>query len=87
MSLEYDWQKFYEVAVRETDFQKMQKHIARTEQAIQQRLSDNPPPITGGREWQAIGTTLAALTVLKAESRNGHHLKLEREQEVGGYSA
>jgi len=63
----YAWQKFYEAAAIQTDFEKLPECIARAEQAIQQRLSDSPPPLTSSAEFEAIGKTLAALAVLKAQ--------------------
>ena len=92
MSLGYSWQKFYEAAVLETDFRKMPDRIAKAEQAIQQRLSDSPPPKIEAAELHAIGNTLAALTVLKAqsttpESRNGYHEKFAQGEELDDSTA
>jgi hypothetical protein len=67
MSVAYAWQKLYEAAVVQTDFRKLPECIAEAEQAIQQRLSDSPPPLTDSIEFHAIGHTLAALAVLKAQ--------------------
>ena len=72
MSVAYAWQRVYEEAVVQTDFGKLPECIAGAEQAIQQRLSDSPPPLTGAAEMDAIGKALAALTTLKAElAKNG----------------
>jgi len=67
MSVAYAWQKFYEEAARQTDFRKLPDYIAKAEQAIELRLSDSPPPLTDSAELEAIGKTLAALAVLKAQ--------------------
>src|SRR6185369_7935370 len=67
MGVAYAWQKFYEKAVLQTDFEKLPDCIAKAEQAIQQRLAENPPPLTDSAEFEAIGKTLAALAVLKAQ--------------------
>jgi len=68
------WQKLYEEAAVQTDFEKLPSDIAKAEQAIQQRLADNPPPLTDSAEFEAIGKTLAALVVLKTQiqTRKGH---------------
>jgi hypothetical protein len=92
MGVAYSWQEFYEAAVRETDFRKLQDYIAKAEQAIQQRLSASPPPLTNAAELEAIGTTLTALMVLKIErarqkSDNGHRPKFDLDEVVGGYMA
>jgi hypothetical protein len=89
----YGWEKFYEAAVRETDFRKLQDCIAKAEQAIQQRLSASPPPLTEAAELEAIGKTLTALMVLKIERArqesddNGHRPKFDLDEVVGGYTA
>jgi hypothetical protein len=92
MDVAYSWQKFYEAAVLETDFRKVQDCIVRAQQAIQQRLSASPPPTTDAAELEAIGKTLTALMVLKLErarqdSDNGHHPQFEQDERVGGYMA
>ena len=92
MSLVYGWQKFYEAAVLETDFRKMPDRVAKAEQAIQQRLSVSPPPKIEAAELQAIGNTLTALAVLKAESTTpdsspGHHEKFALGEQVNGPTA
>ena len=92
MGVAYSWQEFYEAAVRETDFRKLQDCIAKAEQAIQQRLSASPPPLTDAAELEAIGKTLTALMVLKIErarqeSDNGHRPKFDLDEVVGGYMA
>jgi hypothetical protein len=91
MGIAYSWQEFYEAAVVETDFPKMQDYVAKAEQAIRQRLSDSPPPLIDAAELEAIGKTLTALMVLKLErareSDNGHHAKCEQDEAVGGYMA
>jgi len=87
MSVAYAWQKFYEDAVVQTDFEKLPDCIAKAEQAIQQRLSDSPPPLTDAAEFEAIGKTLAALAVLKAQM---NALRADRpldQERVSGYSA
>jgi hypothetical protein len=60
--------------------------IAKTEQAIGKRLADSPPPITDLAEFEAIGKTLAALAVLKAQL-NEHHGDSPDEERIGGYMA
>ena len=67
MSVAYAWQEFYEEAAVQTDFKKLPDCIAKTELAIEKRLADSPPPITDSAELDAIGKTLAALVVLKAQ--------------------
>jgi hypothetical protein len=66
-ALIYDWQKFYKAALTETQPGKMQEAITKAEHAIQQRLTDCPPPVMDAAEKRAIGDTLAALAVLKTE--------------------
>jgi hypothetical protein len=63
----YAWQTTYEQAVVQTDFEKLPDCIAKAELAIQQRLAENPPPLTDSAEFEAMGRTLAALVVLKAQ--------------------
>jgi hypothetical protein len=88
MSVAYAWQKFYNAVVVQTDFQKLPLCIAEAERAIGQRLSDNPPPLTDSAEFDAIGKTLAALAVLKAQiAGQGHHAELGSDEELGGYVA
>jgi hypothetical protein len=67
MSAAYPWQKLYEEAVLQTDFEKLPYCIAKAEQAIEKRLAENPPPLTDSAEFEAIGKTLAALVVLKTQ--------------------
>ena len=67
MTLIYDWQRFYKAAVSETQPGKMLEAITTAERAIQQRLTDCPPPIMDAAEKRAIGDTLTALAVLKTE--------------------
>ena len=67
MRVPYAWQKSYEEAARQTDFRKLPEYIAKAEQAIELRLYDSPPPLTDSAELEAIGKTLAALAVLKAQ--------------------
>jgi hypothetical protein len=67
MSATYTWQKLYEEAALQTDFEKLPDCIAKAEQAIEKRLAENPPPLTDSAEFEAIGKTLAALTVLKGQ--------------------
>jgi hypothetical protein len=67
MSLAYAWQKLYEEAALQTDFEKLPDCIAKAEQAIEKRLADSPPPLTDSAELEAISKTLAALAVLKAQ--------------------
>jgi hypothetical protein len=87
MSAAYAWQKFYEEAALQTDFDKLRGCIAKADQAIEKRLAENPPPLTDSAEFEAIGKTLAALAVLKAQM-NGHHADRPLDEErVGGYSA
>jgi len=71
MSIAYAWRKFYEAAEVQTDFERLPGCIAEAEQAIHQRLSDSPPPLTDSAEFDAIGKTLAALAVLKAQIVSG----------------
>jgi hypothetical protein len=66
MSVAYAWRKFYEAAAVQTDFERLPGCIAEAEQAIQQRLSDSPPPLTGSAEFDDIGKTLAALARSKS---------------------
>ena len=87
MSVAYAWQKLYEEAAVQSDFEKLPDCIAKAEQAIQQRLAENPPPLTDSAEFDAIGKALAALAVLKAQI---HQQRFERplnDERVGGYAA
>jgi hypothetical protein len=65
MSVAYAWQKLYEEAAVQTDFEKLPDSIAKAEEAIRLRLADNP--LTESAEFRAIGETLAALAVLKGQ--------------------
>ena len=67
MTLNYEWQRFYKVAVSESQPGEMQEAVSKAEHAIQQRLADCPPPIMEAVEKRAIGDTLAALAVLKTQ--------------------
>jgi hypothetical protein len=87
MSLAYAWQKLYEKAVVETDFEKLPGCIAKAEQAIEKRLADSPPPLTDSAEFEAIGKTLAALAVLKAQIKRQSSERPLDEERLGGYSA
>jgi hypothetical protein len=87
MSASYSWQKFYERAALQTDFEKVPDCIAKAEQAIQQRLAENPPPLTDSAEFEAIGETLAALAVLKAQMNGVRAKRPLDEERVGGYNA
>jgi hypothetical protein len=83
MSVAYAWQRLYEKAAVETDFEKLPNDIAKAEQAIQQRLADNP--LIDSAEFDSIGKTLAALAVLKAQISV---LRAERsldDERIGGY--
>ena len=85
MSVAYAWQRLYEKAAVETDFEKLPNDIAKAEQAIQQRLADNP--LIDAAEFDSIGKTLAALAVLKAQISV---LRAERsldDERIGGYVA
>jgi hypothetical protein len=85
MSVAYAWQRLYEKAAVETDFEKLPNDIAKAEQAIQQRLADNP--LIDSAEFDSIGKTLAALAVLKAQISV---LRAERsldDERIGGYVA
>jgi len=83
----YTWQKLYEEAALQTDFDKLPDCIARAEQAIQKRLAENPPPLTDSAEFDAIGKTLAALAVLKAQVNQQPFEHPPDEERVGGYMA
>ena len=87
MSVAYAWLKFYEEAAVQTDFKKLPDCIAKTEQAIGKRLADSPPPITDSAEFEAIGKTLAALAVLKAQIHGQASDRPLDEDRIGGYSA
>ena len=65
VSLAYPWQKLYQEAALQTDFEKLPGCIANAEQAIQQTLAENP--LIDSAEFEAIGRTLAALGVLKVQ--------------------
>jgi hypothetical protein len=58
MSLAYAWQKLYEDAALQTDFEKLPDSIAKAEQAIEKRLADSPPPLTDSAELEAISKPL-----------------------------
>jgi hypothetical protein len=88
MSASYAWQKLYNEAALQTDFEKVPNCIAKAERAIQQRLAENPPPLIDSDEFDAMGKALAALAILKAQTAS--HLRSERsldEERVGGYMA
>jgi len=71
MSVAYAWQRLYEQAALQTDFEKLPYCIAKAEQAIEKRLAENP--LTDSAEFEAIAKTLAALVVLKTQiPSNGH---------------
>jgi hypothetical protein len=71
MSVAYAWQRLYEQAALQTDFEKLPCCIAKAEQAIEKRLAENP--LTDSAEFEAIAKTLAALVVLKTQiPSNGH---------------
>ena len=63
----YDWQKFYETAVLESNPAKIEDRVAEARQAIQQRLSKGPSLEIDATELAAIDDALAALMVLKLE--------------------
>ena len=83
----YTWQKLYEEAALQTDFDKLPDCIARAEQAIQKRLAENPPPLTDSAEFDAIGKTLAALAVLKAQGNQQPFEHPLDEERLGDYMA
>ena len=85
MSVAYAWQKLYVEAALQTDFEKLPNCIARAEQAIQKRLAESPPPLP--LEFEAIGKTLAALAVLKAQINGQRSDRPVDEERVGGYLA
>jgi hypothetical protein len=87
MSVAYAWQKLYEDAVVQTDFKKLPDCIAKAELAIEKRLAENPPPLTESAEFEAIGKTLAALAVLKAQIHGQASDRPLDEDRIGGYSA
>lgn len=88
MSVGYAWQRLYKEAAVQTDFEKLPNCIAKAEQAIQQRLVENPPPFTESDEFDAIGKALAALAVLKAEiASNVRSARPLEEERLGGYTA
>jgi len=63
----YDWQKFYETAVLESNPAKIEDRVAEARQAIQQRLSKGPSLEIDATELATIDEALAALMVLKLE--------------------
>jgi hypothetical protein len=67
MATSYDWQKFCEVAILETDFQKMRDRLAEAREAILRRLLEVPSPEADANELAAIDNALAALMVLEIE--------------------
>jgi len=87
MSVAYAWLKFYEEAAVQTDFKKLPDCIAKTELAIEKRLADSPPPLTDSAEFEAIGKTLAALAVLKAQIHRQPEERSLDEENLGGYVA
>jgi hypothetical protein len=83
MGISYDWQKFYEAAVLETDSQKMRNRVAEARAAILQRLVEVASSETDAAELAAIDNALAALMVLEIEMRpenSGNH----DDPELGG---
>jgi hypothetical protein len=85
MSVAYAWQKLYQEAAGQNEFEQLPDCIAKAEQAIEKRLAENP--LIGSAEFDAIGKTLAALAVLKAQI---NALRSERpldEESLGGYVA
>jgi hypothetical protein len=87
MSVAYAWQKLYEEAAVQSDFEKLPECIAKAEAAIQHRLAENPPPLTDSAEFDAIGKALAALAVLKAQIRQQRFERPLNDERVGGYAA
>jgi hypothetical protein len=87
--LAYAWEKSYKAGIVQTDFERLPFCIAEAKRAIQQRLSENPPPLTNAAEFDAMGKTLAALAVLKAQiARDPHPAELGADrEELGGYVA
>jgi hypothetical protein len=84
MSAAYAWQKFYEEAAVQTDFDKLLRCVAKAEQAIEKRLAESPPQLTDSAEFEAIGKTLAALAVLKAQMNAHHAYRPLDEDRIGG---
>ena len=87
MSVAYAGQEFFEEAAVQTDFKKLPDCIAKTELAIEKRLADSPPPLTDSAEFEAIGKTLAALAVLKAQIHRQPEERSLDEENLGGYVA
>jgi len=87
MSMAYAWQRHYEEAVLQTDFEELPYCIAKTELAIEKRLADSPPPLTDSAEFDDIGKTLAALAVLKAQIHRHPEERSLDEENLGGYVA
>ena len=85
MGVAYAWQKFYEEAALQTDFEKLPDCIAKAEQAIEKRLAENP--LTDSAEFEAIGKALAALAVLKAQIHRQLSERPLDEERIGGYMA
>jgi hypothetical protein len=49
MSVAYAWQKFYQEAAVQTNFEELPDCMAKAEPAIEKRLADYPPPYRRSR--------------------------------------
>jgi len=54
---------------------------------LKKDFADSPPPLTDSAEFEAIGKTLAALAVLKAQMNEHRRNRPLDEDRIGGYSA
>jgi hypothetical protein len=62
----YDWMKFYEAAVLETDIAKRPDRVAKAQEEIRQRLAEGSAA-NDAAELAALDKTLAALRTLELE--------------------
>lgn len=76
MNTSHEWQKFYRIAVLETDWSKIEEHIQVAENGIKARLHEFSMDHGGTpEENQAIGDALKRLDILRREVAAWHTSK------------
>ena len=76
MNTSHEWQKFYRIAVLETDWSKIEEHIQVAENGIKARLHEFSMDHGGTPEGnQAIGDALKRLDILRSEVAAWHTSK------------
>jgi len=76
MNTSHEWQKFYRIAVLETDWSKIEEHIQVAENGIKARLHEFSMDHGGTpEENQAIGDALKRLDILRSEVAAWHTSK------------